>query len=206
MLSPRILLTLSATSLVLGSLGYAAITQAASPTPEPSQIAQTPQSSPGQQQGPAGAQGAPRPRGPRHDFAAAAQRLGVTEQALRSALGVPDQPPRDGSRPPRPDFAAAAQRLGVTEAALKEALGVPAQGPRGGRPDFAAVAQELGVTEQALRNALGVPDQPPRDGSRPNRPDLSAAAQQLGVTEAQLQEALRTHRSGDRGPRPMMTE
>lgn len=138
MLSPRILLTLSATSLVLGSLGYAAITQAASPTPEPSQIAQTPQSSPGQQQGPAGAQGAPRPRGPRHDFAAAAQRLGVTEQALRSALGVPDQPPRDGSRP--------------------------------------------------------------------NRPDLSAAAQQLGVTEAQLQEALRTHRSGDRGPRPMMTE
>lgn len=48
------------------------------------------------------------------DLAAAAAKLGITEQALRDALG-----------PPPPDFAAAAAKLGITEAALREALGVP---------------------------------------------------------------------------------
>ncbi|MEM7345663.1 MAG: DUF1566 domain-containing protein [Chloroflexota bacterium] len=48
------------------------------------------------------------------DFAAAAAQLGVTEQALKDALGEPP-----------PDFAAAAATLGITEQALREALGAP---------------------------------------------------------------------------------
>jgi hypothetical protein len=70
---------------------------------------------PGNQVGPG------RPPGPgrRPDLAAAAARLGVSEQALREALG-----------PPPPDLATAAARLGITEGALIEALGLPP----GGRP------------------------------------------------------------------------
>ena len=51
------------------------------------------------------------------DLAAAAEQLGVTEEALRAALGDPAQ----GA----PDFAAAAEALGVTEAELMAALGNP---------------------------------------------------------------------------------
>lgn len=52
--------------------------------------------------------------GGRPDLAAAARRLGISEEALRGALG-----------PPPPDLAAAAARLGIEEARLREALGVP---------------------------------------------------------------------------------
>ncbi len=48
------------------------------------------------------------------NLAAAAQKLGITEQALRDALG-----------PPPPNLAAAAKKLGITERALRDALGVP---------------------------------------------------------------------------------
>ena len=50
----------------------------------------------------------------RPNLAAAANQLGVTEAALRAALGAPQQGP--------PDFATAAQRLGVSEADLLAAL------------------------------------------------------------------------------------
>ncbi|MBC1303185.1 hypothetical protein GNE12_14815, partial [Trichormus variabilis N2B] len=53
-------------------------------------------------------------RPPRPDFKAAAAKLGVTEQQLKDALGVPAKPPGEGQRPPRPDFKAAAAKLGVT--------------------------------------------------------------------------------------------
>jgi hypothetical protein len=59
-------------------------------------------------------------RPPKLDLAAAAQKLGVTEQALRQALGTPP-----------PDFDAAAKKLGVTKAALLTALGIPTNGPNG---------------------------------------------------------------------------
>lgn len=71
-----------------------------------------------------------RPDHPRPDFASAASKLGITEQALKTALGVPSNPPSNGERPPRPDFADAASKLGITETELVEALGVP-----GGRDD-----------------------------------------------------------------------
>ncbi len=61
---------------------------------------------------------------PQIDFAAAASQLGVTEQALRAALGDPGQG--------RPDLAAAAAQLGVTEQALIAALGLPPGGPGAG--------------------------------------------------------------------------
>ena len=110
-------------------------------------------------------------RRPRIDFAAAAQKLGVTEAQLKDALGVPANPPNGADRngrPPRPDFAAAAEKLGVTEQQLKDALGVPANPPnssdrngRPPRPDFKAAAAKLGVTEQQLTDALGIPPCPP---------------------------------------------
>jgi hypothetical protein len=50
------------------------------------------------------------------DTAAAAEQLGVSEEALIDALGDPNQGP--------PDFAAAAETLGITEADLLDALGI----------------------------------------------------------------------------------
>ena len=58
---------------------------------------------------------------PRLDFAAAATELGVSEEALKAALGTPP-----------PDFASIAAKLGITEEALLDALGVPAGGTSGG--------------------------------------------------------------------------
>jgi hypothetical protein len=63
-------------------------------------------------QGPGG--GGEGGQGPAPDLAAAAARLGVSQDALMQALG-----------PPPPDLAAAAAKLGVSEPALKAALGVP---------------------------------------------------------------------------------
>ncbi len=76
---------------------------------------QSPSGQPAQEQDQADGQGRPA-----IDFAAAAAKLGVTEEALRSALGAPP-----------PDFAAAAVQLGVTEQALIDALGIPAGGSQG---------------------------------------------------------------------------
>jgi hypothetical protein len=62
------------------------------------------------------------------DFSAAAEKLGITEDALIAAMGEPGQGP--------PDFAAAAEALGISEAELIEALGMPEGGmpPRGDQP------------------------------------------------------------------------
>ncbi|RME75969.1 MAG: SH3 domain-containing protein [Chloroflexi bacterium] len=65
-----------------------------------------------------GGQGMPQRGAP--DLAAAAEELGVTEEALREALGDPP-----------PDLEAAATALGVSVEALRNALGAP---PEGGRP------------------------------------------------------------------------
>lgn len=121
----------------------------------------------------------------------AATQLGVTEEALRSALGIPAE------RPPRPDLAAAAAQLGTTEDELRESIynvmrehrqnrqpGMP-----GDPPDFTALAQRYGVSADEFRQIVGMP----------NRPDIAAAAAQLGVTEEALREALRSAHGG-RGP------
>lgn len=71
-----------------------------------SQIQQMPNMGPGPGMG-----------GPMPDLAAAASKLGISEEQLRAALG---------NRIP-PDFVAAAKNLGVTQAALVEALGLQAR-------------------------------------------------------------------------------
>ncbi len=68
-----------------------------------------------------------RPKPPPHlAFDKAAKKLGVTEDQLIEALGLPP-------KPPRPDFASAAKKLGVTEVKLVEALGLPPKPPEGDR-------------------------------------------------------------------------
>ena len=63
--------------------------------------------------GPWGMSSERRPHGP-PDLNAAAQRLGISVDTLRQALG-----------PPPPDLAAAAKQLGITEQQLRDALGAP---------------------------------------------------------------------------------
>jgi hypothetical protein len=122
-----------------------------------------------------------RPSMPAMDLAAAATKLGVTEQQLTDALGSDSQQ--------RMDFTVAASKLGVTEEALREALGFQegATFPSGERPsistiDYAAAAAKLGITEQQLKYALGSDSQQPMN--------FANAAQILGITEESLREAL----------------
>jgi hypothetical protein len=105
------------------------------------------------------------------DLAAAAAKLGISEDALKDALGDPQQGP--------PDSAAAAATLGISEEALIEALGLPEGGPGGPgermgpgpgpncpKPiDFAATAKVLGRTEAELLAALGLPESGPPQGA-----------------------------------------
>ncbi len=68
-----------------------------------------------------------KPSAPAMDLAAAAAKLGVTEQQLREALGDLGQGPMD--------LATAAKKLGISEDLLREALGLPEGGsPPGGSP------------------------------------------------------------------------
>jgi hypothetical protein len=68
----------------------------------------------GPAQGGPGQGGGNGPPNDQPDLAVAAQKLGITVELLRSALG-----------PPPPNLAAAAQKLGITEQQLRDALGLP---------------------------------------------------------------------------------
>lgn len=146
----------------------------------------------GQGRGPGDCQGEPRGERMEEHLTEAAAELGVTEDALRSALGIPNQ------RPERPDLATAAAQLGTTEDELRDTMrnfmqtqrqNRQGQGPHAGPPDFTAIAQQYGVGEEEFRRIMGIPD----------RPDLATAAAQLGVSEDALREALRPDGRG-RGP------
>lgn len=106
---------------------------------------------------PSGAQN--RGPGQQMDLAAAAKTLGVTEEALKTALGMDGTETPFGTettpgakpsgQPKQMDLAAAAKTLGVTEEALKEALEInnmPSGGPQGGErqegSESAPVSQE----------------------------------------------------------------
>lgn len=183
-MNTRRLLALIALPVVIGTFGCVALNQATAQSPN--RLAQN--SSQSNQQ----REGRRNHRGP--DFAAAAQKLGISEADLKAALGVTSDshgtPGTPGQRP-RLDIKGAAAKLGITEEQLVNALGIP---PRPPRPDFAAAAQKLGVSEADLKAALGVPTNPPSTpptpGQRPPRPDFKAAAAKLGVTEEQLVNAL----------------
>ena len=94
---------------------------------------------------PADGQGGGSGQGGRPGFAAAAEALGVSEQALRDALGGPP-----------PDFEAAAATLGVTIEALQDALG---GAPGGAPPEGEGAAPPPGNEGAAL------PPQAVGDGS-----------------------------------------
>jgi hypothetical protein len=121
-----------------------------------------------------------RPSSPILDLAAAATKLGITEQQLHDALGSDTQKPSD--------LAAAASKLGVSEEALREALGFQGGMFPGGvnqtmpAMDLAVAATKLGITEKQLRDALGTDTQKPLD--------IGVAAKTLGITEEALREAL----------------
>ena len=113
----------------------------------------------------------------RPDLATTASTLGVTEDALKSALGT-------GKGQGRPDLATTASTLGVTEDALKSALGTgKGHGPGPCTMDYASVASSLGVSEDAVKSAFS------SDGQ--GRPDFAAIASSLGVTEDALKAAMK---------------
>jgi hypothetical protein len=191
MILQRTLLTTVAASVLLGSVGWVGFATL-NPAQADTLVAQ--QSGPGRGNPQGQGQGNCPGRGQRGArLAEAATQLGVTEAALKAALGIPAE------RPQRPDLAAAATQLGTTEAELRESLHNTireqrqgqgqGRGMRGGPPDFTALAQQYGVSEAEFRQIMGIPD----------RPDLATAAAQLGVTEAALREALRSVHGG-RGP------
>ncbi|WP_353258134.1 hypothetical protein [Prochlorothrix hollandica] len=129
--------------------------------------------------GPGGPGGMGRP--PRMDFAAAASQLGVSEQALKDALGAPPDggPGESGDRPPTGVGRGQGQGQGRGQG-QGQGRG-QGRGNRPPHPDFAAAASTLGVSEEALKDALW-----------DNRtfPRLAEAATSLGISEATLKSAL----------------
>jgi hypothetical protein len=128
-MNTRRLLALMALPVLIGAFGSVALNQATAQSPN--RLAQN-SSQPNQQQ-----EGRRNHRGP--DFAAAAQKLGISEADLRAALGVTS----DSQATP----------------------GTPGQRPR---LDIKGAAAKLGITEEQLINALGIPPRPPQDGNQPD--------------------------------------
>lgn len=91
-----------------------------------------------EQVGQNGTPGQGRPEMKEIDYATAAKTLGVTEDALKEAMGVTEETIVSASgtpsQPKRMDLATAAKTLGVEETALREALGMTdmGNGPQGG--------------------------------------------------------------------------
>jgi len=87
-----------------------------------------------------GTPGQGRPEMKEIDYVAAAETLGVTEDALKEAMGITEETITVASgtpgQPKRMDLATAAKNLGVEETALREALGMTdmGNGPQGQPP------------------------------------------------------------------------
>jgi transcriptional regulator with XRE-family HTH domain len=128
------------------------------------------------------------------DLGPAAEKLGVSEEQLETALReAREERRKDGDK--REDMAAAlAKELGVSTEKVTEAM----RAERGEhRDDFAArLAKELGVEESKVSDAL---DELREDGPRFRGPGDFAAdlAKELGVEESKVESALREAR-----PRP----
>lgn len=88
----RRFLVVTAIPVLVGTFGFISLNQANAAN-KFDQIAQAqqPPNQPSNEQ----------PRPPRPDFAAAATKLGVTEQQLIDALGIPPHPPGDGVPSPQ---------------------------------------------------------------------------------------------------------
>ncbi len=204
MIMRPILLTTAAASMLVGTasipLGVRADSAQASFAETPQTIAQTSETGEFETWENDGSEyGNPkvvrRQRGGR--LAATAEQLGVSEAALRSALGLPEQPLD-------PDLAGAAAQLETTEDQLRADLRQahqPGTGLRGISTALATVANQYGVTTEVLLMALDLPTK------RPTRPDLAVAAEQLGVSEDELRDALKDNfRPHGTGQRPLMDD
>ena len=200
----NILLTTTATSLMLGTIGFALMASTDSARADLAANSQELSQADAPKEFEDREYGAPEYGGPgrgrrQHEarLAATADQLGVSEAALRSALGLPEEPIE-------PDFAGAAAQLGTTETELRNDLREAHQrgsGVRGVPEAFAAVADQYGVTTEELLMALNLPTE------RPSRPDLTAAAEQLGVSEDELREALKDNfRHYGEGPSSTLDE
>lgn len=124
--------------VVFSGLVFSACTnKSLSNTTDNSQQSQT-------ESGPSGTPDNKRP-GQQMDLAAAAEKLGKTEEELKAALGINNDNEQENitpgakpsGEPKKIDLAAAAKTLGVTEDALKETLGMnnrpSGQPPEGGQ-------------------------------------------------------------------------
>ena len=151
----------------------------------------------------AGSTGAPTARLERrdHGLAALAQRLGVEESRLRTALDeLRDELPRPERRGPEDLSEQLAAELGISAEKVESAL--RAQHPRRGERDAQhdaiadALARELGLEAAKVRAAIAKTH--PRPGRRRLRRDPSAAeaalATELGVSAARLRQAFRAIR------------
>jgi hypothetical protein len=128
-MNTRRLLALMALPVIVGTFGFVALNQATAQSPN--RLAQN-SSQPNQQR-----EGRRNHRVP--DFAAAAQKLGVSEADLKAALGV-----------------------------TSDLQGTPGTAGQRPRLDIKGAAAKLGITEEQLVNALGIPPRPPQDGNQPN--------------------------------------
>jgi hypothetical protein len=149
--------------------------------------------------GPGRGRGGP---GHRADLAAVAQKLGVTEAKLRSAL----QSSRPSGAPNRGDRGAElaaeiAKALGVDAAKVQDILedNRPARGPRGSGPDdstlVSALAKGLSKSEADVRAALETARRAHRDAHEAREAAMYAAiAKALGKTAAEVKAAFEAAR------------
>ncbi|MEC9308015.1 MAG: hypothetical protein VX966_00700 [Chloroflexota bacterium] len=111
---------------------------------------------------------------PPHDMKQAAERLGITRDELREALGGPP-----------PDISIGAKTLGITEEDLLAALdmqerphGKKYQGRAQDNP-LKIAADHLGISFEEFQKALGGPP-----------PDIEGASRKLGIDSEKIREAL----------------
>jgi hypothetical protein len=111
---------------------------------------------------------------PPHDMKQAAERLGVTRDELREALGSPP-----------PDISMGAKRLGITEEDLMAALDMqelPHDKKYKGRAEdnpLKIAADQLGISLKELQEALGPPP-----------PDIEGASRKLGIDAEKIRAAM----------------
>ena len=111
---------------------------------------------------------------PPHDMKQAAERLGVTRDELREALGGPP-----------PDISLGAKTLGITEEDLMAALDMqerPHDKKYKGRAEdnpLKIAADHLGISFEEFQQALGGPP-----------PDIEGASRKLGIDAERIREAL----------------
>jgi transcriptional regulator with XRE-family HTH domain len=137
---------------------------------------------------------AEKPRPPRGE-ADLAQRLGVSEDKLRTALEAVRAAEKAKGGPGAEHTAALAKALGLSTEQVQQAMDKLRDTERDAFA--AALAKELGVDAAKVKTALE--KLRPERGPGGPREALGSIASELGVSEAKLRDALRTVRPGPGG-------